>query len=423
MNLPIATAVACLLACLACAPLHAGSLTLDDTFARVAETHPELRMTAARRRVLEAELDDASLRPPLVLGAEVENVLGSGEARGLDAAEVTLSLASVFERGGKLDARRTLAQSRIDALAIERESRRLDLLADTARRYLAVVAARARMALAKDTVVRRIEAVEAARRRHKAGAVPVSVVLAAEASLAEARLGLAAAEQATQAAKRYLAALWGEREPRFRVARANLARLPDLPPLQALAARLNDTPELRAFNDQRRMAEARVALADSQREADIDWQLGVRRLAGGDVGLVAGLSLPLGAGERAAPGIRAAQARLTALAIEREAAGMALYATLAEAHGRYRLARQQAHTLADDILPRLAQASRAAESAWRAGAAPWLEWSELQQRLAEARSRRLQALVAAHTALIEMQRLLGRSLRQPDEITDPGETP
>ncbi|MBP0661377.1 hypothetical protein J8J07_20880, partial [Mycobacterium tuberculosis] len=42
---------------------------------------------------------------------------------------------------GKLDARRTLAQSRIDALAVQRETRRLDLLAETAQRYLAVVGA------------------------------------------------------------------------------------------------------------------------------------------------------------------------------------------------------------------------------------------------------------------------------------------
>ena len=45
-------------------------------------------------------------------------MLGTGPASGLDGAEITLSLASVLERGGKLDARRTLAQSRIDALAI-----------------------------------------------------------------------------------------------------------------------------------------------------------------------------------------------------------------------------------------------------------------------------------------------------------------
>src|SRR5690606_28631200 len=116
-------------------PTHAADpLTLDDAFLRVADTHPDLRLFGARHEALKAELDRSSLRPALVAGAEVENVLGTGPASGLDGAEITLSLASVLERGGKLDARRTLAQSRIDALAIGREARRLDLLAEVDRK-------------------------------------------------------------------------------------------------------------------------------------------------------------------------------------------------------------------------------------------------------------------------------------------------
>src|SRR3546814_1832596 len=107
--------------CVVTFPTHAGDpLTLDDAFQRVANTHPNLRLFGNRRDVLEAELDRASLRPALVAGASIENAFGTGEASGLDGAEITLSLASVLERGGKVDARRTLAQSRIDALALER---------------------------------------------------------------------------------------------------------------------------------------------------------------------------------------------------------------------------------------------------------------------------------------------------------------
>ncbi|EKU26749.1 cation efflux system protein [Xanthomonas translucens pv. graminis] len=92
-------------------------LTLDDAFARVARTHPDLRLADGQRRVLAAEAEREALHPPLRLGAELENAFGSGAARGLDQAELTVSLAGVLERGGKLDARRTLAQARIDALA------------------------------------------------------------------------------------------------------------------------------------------------------------------------------------------------------------------------------------------------------------------------------------------------------------------
>src|SRR3546814_1437797 len=150
MRLRLAAFAASVVVCFVTFPTNAGDpLTLDDAFQRVANTHPNLRLFGNRRGWLEAGLDRAALRPALVAGASVEDAFGTGEASGLDGAEITLSLASVLERGGKLDARRTLAQSRIDALAVEREAQRLDLLAEVARRYLAIVAAQRQTGIAQ----------------------------------------------------------------------------------------------------------------------------------------------------------------------------------------------------------------------------------------------------------------------------------
>ncbi|MDV7212165.1 TolC family protein, partial [Azotobacter beijerinckii] len=135
--------------------LAADRLSLDDAFARVAATHPELRLFDSRGEVLAAERDRAALRPALVAGATVENAFGTGSASGLQGIELTLTLASVLERGGKLDARKTLARSHIDALAPEREARRLDLLAEVARRYLAMVAARRQGEIAEQDIAQR----------------------------------------------------------------------------------------------------------------------------------------------------------------------------------------------------------------------------------------------------------------------------
>src|SRR5690606_42105786 len=66
----------------------------------------------------------------------------SSDLRGFDAAELTVTLAGVLERGGKLDARRAVAQANLDSLAPQRETVRLDLMAEVARRYLAVTDAR-----------------------------------------------------------------------------------------------------------------------------------------------------------------------------------------------------------------------------------------------------------------------------------------
>jgi outer membrane protein, heavy metal efflux system len=127
------------------------------------------------------------------------------------------------------------------------------------------------------------------------------------------------------------------------------------------------------------------------------------------VALVASLSLPLGAERRAQPEIRGAEAELALLEIEREAKGLSLYATLAEAHGRYRVARVEVDRLRDDVIPKLDAAETAAERAYRAGAISYLEWAQLQSENTSARKQALEAALDAQRALIEIQRLTGRS--------------
>lgn len=406
-------------------PAHAADrLSLDEAFTRVAQTHPDLRLFGARQDILSADLERAALRPAWVAGASIENAFGTGEASGLDGAELTLSLASVLERGGKLDARRTLAQSRIDALAVEREARRLDLLAEVARRYLAMVAAQRQQDIAELDIAQRQRTVAGARHRLQAGASPESVVLAAQAALARAELDRARAEQRFAAARQHLAGLWGERAPTFDVVAADPTALPQVASFAQLTSTLEQTPELAQFVGERRIREARLQLARADAKADLDWEVGVRRLqATDDMALIGSISMPLGASRRAQPEIRAAEAELTALEIERESKGLSLYSTLAEAHGRYLTAQLEVDRVGTDVLPKLAKAEAAAERAYRAGAISYLEWAQLQSERTAARKQQLDAALEAQRALIEIQRLTGAPFVVAPAQAAQGDTP
>ena len=400
----------------------ADRMTLDDAFTRVAQAHPDLRLVDARSSVLTAEREQAVLRPALNVGADIENALGTGRTRGVDSAEMTLSLSSVLERGGKLDARRTLAQSRIDALAVQRETRRLNLLEETARRYLAIVGADRQRALAAMEVSQRQRTVAAARQRLQAGASPESVVLTAQAALARAEMARDRAEQQRVVARQHLAALWGERSPTFDVITANPLHLPPIESMQALAAELERTPELAQFADARRVAQARLQLARTAATPDLSWQFGVRRLQeSNDTALVASVSMPLGNRSRAQPGIRASEAELDMLAIELEAKGLSLYSTLVEAHGRYKVAQAEVARLQDDVLPKLAKAEQAAERAYRAGAISYLEWAQLQAERTVMAQQQLDVALDAQRALIEIQRLTGQALVAPTSTVFSGD--
>jgi len=386
------------------------TLTLDDAFARVAQSHPDLRLIDGQRKVLSAEAERAALRPAWVAGLQVENALGTGDASGFGQAEISLTLAGVLERGGKLDARRALAQTRIDSLALQRETRRLDLLAEVARRYLAVNAAQEQRRIADLDVMQRQRTVAGARQRLAAGASPESVVLTAQAALARAEMERDRATQRGAATRQHLAALWGERNPAFAVVAGDPLVLPEISEFAELDALLVSTPELARFADEQRIGEARLRLARSQATPDLDWQVGMRRLqATDDFALIGSVSMPLGNARRAQPDIRAAEAELALVGIEREAQGLSLYSTLAEAHGRYRVAQFEVGRLQSDVLPKLARAENAAERAYRGGAISYLEWAQLQSERTNARKQQLEAALEAQRALIEIQRLTGQA--------------
>lgn len=385
-------------------------LSLDDAFARVARQHPALRLIDAEREQLDAEADLAALRPAMHVGMELENAFGQGDLRGLDSAELSLSLAGVLERGGKAQARRDLAGRRLEALGWQGQAQRLDMLAETARRYLAVCLAQDQLALAEQDIDQRKRTVAAARLRFQAGASPESVLLTAQAALARAELERQRQQLQHDAARRHLALLWGEAAADFDRANGQLLALPEIADFDQIAEHLRNAPELAQLTDRQRIAEARLQLARSERSADVSWQIGVRRLQeSGDSGLMASISVPLGSAARAAPAIRGAQAELGLLEVQREVEGLSLQATLADAHGRYRLAQAELNALRAQVVPRLLTAERAAERAYRAGALSYLEWAQLQTELAASRRQQWHAAFEAQRALIEIQRLTGQS--------------
>ncbi|WP_246149929.1 TolC family protein [Arenimonas fontis] len=395
-------------------------LDLRQAFSLTLDRHPDLRRLPLEQAIVYADVDVAAQKPAWVAGASLENVLGSGDYRGADGAELTLSLGSVLESPARREARIGVAQSRMSGLDVEAEARRLDLLAEVARRYLDVLALQEEAIALEATLAQRGKAADAARRRVAAGASPSSVQLGAEAALARAELELARTQAAVDAARRRLALMWGG-EPTGPVA-GELLTLPATPDFASLALLLDRTPELQRFASEARVREARLQLAQSQSRPDLEWQVGVRRLQGSDDwALMGGLSVPLGNRRRAEPGIRAARAELDALALEREAGELDLRATLAEAHGRLQVDALAVRQTTDKVLPALERAESAAGRAYRAGALSYLEWAQLQAELLSARRDRIAAARDFHRALIEIQRLTAEPFvladRAPSETT------
>ena len=140
--------------------------------------------------------------------------------------------------------------------------------------------------------------------------------------------------------------------------------------------------------------------------------------------LIGSVSMPLGSARRNQPDLRVADAELAMLGIQRESQGLALYSTLADAHGRYRVAQFETARLQSDVLPKLGKAEAAAEHAYRAGAISYLEWAQLQSERTSARKQQLDTALEAQRALIEIQRLTGQAfVAAPAPTATQGTTP
>lgn len=102
MTLSSRTGALALLAMLVAARVDAGEpLDFREAARRTLASHPDTARLAAEVEAATARAALASQKPPFDAGVELENFAGTGSTRAVDAAELTVTLGSVVERGNK----------------------------------------------------------------------------------------------------------------------------------------------------------------------------------------------------------------------------------------------------------------------------------------------------------------------------------
>jgi len=392
----------------------APALTLSEALERAARNHPSLARFPHRLQAADALRDQAGRRRNPELGLEVENVFGSGALGGTDAAEYTLSLSQVLETGGKRGLRTGLADAERAAVRDEQRRAELDVVAETARRFVAVVEAQQLLELARERMALADRAYAQVATRVEAGRTSVAERHKARVAVLEARLAAQGIQRELDSARRELMAMFGEPPVAFGEARGDLFTLAAIPELSTLEARLLDGPDLARYANAQRRAEAEVALARSVARQDITVGGGVRRFqATGDTAFTLGLSMPLGIADRNQGNVAAARARLDELGVERDAARIELHTLLAVAWDRLASSRDRAVALRGEVATEAEQALAVTEQGYAAGRLSWLELSDAQQLLLGVRSEAIHAAAEHHRIRIELERLTGRAIDAP----------
>lgn len=389
----------------------APQFTLRQALSLAAENDPRLQGETFARAAANARRDHAALRPALTLTAEAENVLGTGALSTFDDMEATLSLGTTLELGAKRARRSAVADGEAAVVEAELAAQRLDILAEVARRFIAVLQAQENLAAAragKELAARDGQAVGA----RVAAGVALGIERAnADVAAAQADLAERTASSAVREAWGQLVVTWSGAPDSTGAAQGNLFAAPALPAFENLETALDRNPDIVRFISERRVREAALGLAEAQGTPDITVTAGVRRLQSvREQALVLSASVPLGAGGRAAPGAAEARAKLAALPGEERAKRNELLATLHGLRLRAVTARETIAMLDATVLPAAMRAQDQAENAFGAGRLSLLELNASRRQLLDLRRERIAAAANYHLLIIDIERLMGQPI-------------
>ncbi len=388
-------------------------ISLDDAIAKTLASNPELLAFGYQIEAAQGRVQQAGLAPNPELGVTVEDALGTGDFQGVDSAQTTISLGWVFERGVR-EYRVTAAQANASLFGVEAEILRVDIAAETARRFLTVLANYAQVATASEAVRLAAETVAAVQRRVEVGRTPQADLAKAIAEHAVAKLSQEGIEYELAIARHRLAAQWGQTKPEFTLVRGDPFVLPTVEPFESLRQQVEQNPEMARYLSKQRLGEAELRLAEAQRKPAWQTHVGVRRYdLTDDYALVAGITIPLAVRNRNQGRIAEARALIEQTRADATAARVSIETTLFVLYEALQRSLHRADVLRSEVIPRFESALVQTRAAYDLGRYSYLEWRAAQADLIDARREFIEASIDAHRNVIEIERLTGVRVARP----------
>jgi cobalt-zinc-cadmium efflux system outer membrane protein len=375
---------------------------------------PALRSASASRQGVDADGLAAPLRPNPEASVTIENFGGIGGAgiyRGARSVETTLGVAQRLELGGKRTARIDLAERNSGVAGLEFEAAKLDLARDVVVALIDAEATSRAVRLEQDRARQSAETTRIALARVDAGREPLLQARRAEVAQTTANIAVEKARREAAVAVRNLATLVGvasvemaSRQPWY----DDLGRTPPSPSHAGTSQRITANPDFQKADQLVAQQQANLRLQQANGVPDVTLQGSVRRFQEGrETAFVAGASIPLPFNDRNQAGVARAQADLIRAESEAKRARDTLANALVNAERGAESAWRTAQMLRQRALPAAEQSAKLAMSGFAEGKFTYLEASEAQRALSDARSQLNDVIREFHTRRAEVQRLIG----------------
>lgn len=381
-----------------------GPITLHDAISLAMHQNPALE--ASGWSVTMARADALQMGRPRnpTLGLNIENFGGPDRLKELPRQ--TLRISQVIELAGKRQKRQELGEAIQRLKAWDYEQKRIELAANVGSLFIRVVIAQERIELAQRQLALAESAYRIADDRASIGTRPGFERDQALTRLSLSRIKLEQAKENLHAERANLASLWGVDDPRFEWAQGNIFEQYELPELDQLKHRLQESPQIARWQDELEKSERAIDLERAKAIPDPAFGTGVRYLSDIDVTVgLAEVSWPLPLLDDNRHAVLASRLRLAQTRSQQSAAIAEAHRKLAVTYAQAQASQTTFQTLTDNAIPAAEQAYRAANSAYESGQAEYLSVLEAERSLLELLALQLDAAQSYHIAIIELEKI------------------
>lgn len=386
------------------------SLSLNEAIKRTLQQNPQLHQFGFNKEVIIAERNLSDLSPGYDINIDVENFAGSGDANGFDNAELTVALSSSIELGNKRASRLAVSDAKLYTHEIQRQALTLDVLGNLTQHFIEVLTTQEESMLALEDVALSKSLHSIVKKKAERGAASDAEVMRTKAMLAQSNIRHNNLLRKLERQKMNLASYWGESYVTFGSVTGSLFNFGEAQPYAQLLEQVNASPVMQVFASQIRLKEMEVKLAQSQSQADVNWQFGIKQLQGTqDSTLVVGVSMPLFNGTRNRSRTDSALAARKQVDAERSGSLIKLNTQLFSAYSQREQSIDVTHQLQRNVIPLLTKTLTLTKAAYDSGRLKYQDWITAQQELLSAKK---QLIDAASTALIN-QALIEQLTSEP----------
>lgn len=389
----------------------AGVLTLRQALGLALARNPALAAVSWDVRATEAEALQAGLMPNPEVRVSMVDFGGTGRLEGLRRSDQRIRLSQVIELGGKARKRRRVGQLDAARSGWDYETARLNVLAETARAFVAVLVAQRRLVTAKDKHTS-AEGIMAAITKRVAGGMAAGLEAAeVRAEVGAGRIELDHAQRALASARGVLAGCWGGRTAAFERVMGDLDALVDIPAVGQLLPKVTGSPDVARWETEVSYREAAIELERANRIPDLRVLVGVQRERDPTAhGYMVGLEMAVPIFDHNQGNLRRARFRRIRAAHRRQAAVIAAQTALHQAYEMLSASSREVAVLKNDILPAAQERADTAARGLQLGAVTHLQVMKARRALFRAKGQLVEALGVFHTAVVDVERLIAEPI-------------